>query len=93
MYSLEQLKIFVTVVETGSFSATGRKLNRAQSGISQAISNLEIAIDQPLFDRNKNTPNLTKSGKTLLPSLIQYCINKLISIKKLSLLLKTTSKT
>ncbi|XQF90048.1 LysR family transcriptional regulator [Pseudoalteromonas espejiana] len=67
MYSLEQLKIFVTVVETGSFSATGRKLKRAQSGISQAISNLEIAIDQPLFDRYKNTPTLTKSGKTLLP--------------------------
>lgn len=67
MYSLEQLKIFVSVVETGSFSATGRKLNRAQSGISQAISNLEIAIDQPLFDRNKNTPTLTKSGKNLLP--------------------------
>ena len=43
MYSLEQLKIFVSVVETGSFSATGRKLNRAQSGISQAISNLETA--------------------------------------------------
>lgn len=67
MYSLEQLKIFVTVVETGSFSATGRKLKRAQSGISQAISNLEIAINQTLFDRNKNTPTLTNSGKALLP--------------------------
>ena len=67
MYSFEQLKIFVTVVETGSFSATARKLNRAQSGISQAISNLEIAINQTLFTRNKNIPSLTISGKALLP--------------------------
>lgn len=67
MYSFEQLKIFVTVVETGSFSAAARQLKRAQSGVSQAISNLEIAIDHPLFVRNKNTPILTISGKALLP--------------------------
>ncbi|EGU31198.1 transcriptional regulator, LysR family protein, partial [Vibrio ichthyoenteri ATCC 700023] len=32
MYSFEQLKIFVTVCECGSFSAAARKLSRAQSG-------------------------------------------------------------
>ena len=83
MYSLEQLKIFVTVVETGSFSATGRKLKRAQSGISQAISNLEIAIDQPLFDRRKNTPTLTKSGKTLKQCLEVETLSPIIAMTDL----------
>jgi len=67
MYSFEQLKIFVAVCENGSFSAAARKLQRAQSGISQAIANLEIAIDQDLFNRDKNIPTLTENGKALLP--------------------------
>lgn len=53
MYSLEQLKIFVAVCEAGTFSAAARQLKRAQSGVSQAISNLEIAIDKELFSREK----------------------------------------
>lgn len=67
MYSFEQLKIFVTVCETGSFSAAARKLKRAQSGVSQAIANLEITINQELFNRDNNVPSLTDSGRALLP--------------------------
>lgn len=65
MYSFEQLRIFITVCETGSFSAAARKLNRAQSGISQAIANLEISINQTLFDRSGNIPELTSEGEAL----------------------------
>lgn len=67
MYSLEQLKIFVAVSKMGSFSAAARKLKRAQSGVSQAIANLEISINQELFDRSLNKPVLTRAGKALLP--------------------------
>ncbi|SON49903.1 LysR family transcriptional regulator [Vibrio tapetis] len=67
MYSFEQLKIFVTVCESGSFSAAARQLKRAQSGVSQAIANLEISINQELFNREKNTPVLTEKGHALLP--------------------------
>ena len=67
MYSFEQLRIFVAVCESGSFSAAARKLHRAQSGVSQAISNLEIAINQELFTREKNIPKLTETGRSLLP--------------------------
>ncbi|WP_017223735.1 LysR family transcriptional regulator [Moritella dasanensis] len=67
MYSFEQLKIFVCVCESGSFSAAARQLKRAQSGVSQSISNLEIAVNQVLFLRDKNTPVLTDNGKALLP--------------------------
>ncbi|RUT99399.1 LysR family transcriptional regulator, partial [Mesorhizobium sp. M7A.T.Ca.TU.009.02.1.1] len=38
--TLDQLQIFVTVAEAGSFSAAGRRLNRAQSVISYGIANL-----------------------------------------------------
>ncbi|MEZ8989347.1 LysR family transcriptional regulator [Vibrio breoganii] len=67
MYSFEQLKVFVAVCESGSFSAAARKLKRAQSGVSQSIANLEITIDQELFNRKKNIPVLTNTGKALLP--------------------------
>lgn len=67
MYSFEQLKIFVCVCECGSFSAAARRLKRAQSGVSQSISNLEIAVNQTLFSREQNTPVLTENGKALLP--------------------------
>ncbi|MDN3715762.1 LysR family transcriptional regulator [Vibrio breoganii] len=67
MYSFEQLKVFIAVCETGSFSAAARSLKRAQSGVSQSIANLEISIDQDLFNRERNTPQLTESGKALLP--------------------------
>lgn len=67
MYSFEQLKIFVAVCESGSFSAAARQLKRAQSGVSQAIANLEISINQELFQREKNKPVLTEKGQALLP--------------------------
>ncbi|TCP96806.1 DNA-binding transcriptional LysR family regulator [Cricetibacter osteomyelitidis] len=69
MYTLEQLKIFVAVTELGSFSAVARKLNRAQSGISQAIGNLEIEFNQELFVREKGSVTLTENGKALLPQI------------------------
>ncbi|ROS00126.1 DNA-binding transcriptional LysR family regulator [Sinobacterium caligoides] len=66
MYSLEQLKIFVTVADTGSFSACARQLNKAQSAISQAIANLELDLDNELFDRRPRKPQLTPQGEQLL---------------------------
>ncbi len=77
MYSLEQLKIFITVCDTGSFSAAARKMQRAQSGISQAISNLEVSINQTLFDRSGNTPSLTKEGEALLPAVKALMLQQL----------------
>jgi len=67
MYSLDQLKIFVAVCKAGSFSAAARQLKRAQSGVSQSVSNLEISINQTLFDRSLNKPILTLEGEALLP--------------------------
>lgn len=67
MYSFEQLKIFVTACDTGSFSAAARKLGRTQSGISQAIAYLEIAVNKTLFHRKSVGLELTDDGQALLP--------------------------
>ena len=49
--TLDQLQVLVAVADTGSFSAAGRKLNRAQSVISYAIANLEAQLGLKLFER------------------------------------------
>lgn len=66
--TLDQLQIFLSVAETGSFSAAARQLKRAQSVISYAISNLEIQLEVPLFERGiARQPQLTEAGRALLP--------------------------
>ena len=39
--SLDQLRVFVQVADSGSFLAAARKLSRAQSAVSYAIATLE----------------------------------------------------
>ncbi|AWF80284.1 LysR family transcriptional regulator [Microbulbifer sp. A4B17] len=65
MYNLEQLRMFVEAVDTGSFSASARKLGKAQSAISQGIANLEIDLGVELFDRSTRKPTLTAAGQRL----------------------------
>lgn len=67
MFSVEQLQVFITTVETGSFSAAARRLNKAQSVVSQHIINLEVDCDSVLFDRSGRYPKLTPAGEKLLP--------------------------
>jgi len=64
--SLDQLRVFVAAAETGSFSAAGRKIRRAQSLISQTLANLETQLGMRLFDRTKKFPRLTEQGHAML---------------------------
>lgn len=63
--SLDQLRAFIAAIDEGSFSAAGRKLRRAQSAVSELISNLEGQIGVPLFDRSERYPKLTPAGVLL----------------------------
>src|SRR6516165_5471688 len=64
--SLDQLQVFLTVVETGSFAAAGRKLGRATSAVSYAIANLEHQLGVQLFDRDRTRkPTLTAIGSSV----------------------------
>jgi DNA-binding transcriptional LysR family regulator len=65
--TLDQLRIFLTIVDTGSFAAAARTLNRANSVISYAIANLEAQLGFPLFDRESTRkPQLTAAGRSIL---------------------------
>ena len=65
--SLDQLRVFLTVVETGSFAAAGRRLSRATSAVSYTIANLEMQLGIALFDRERTRkPVLTDAGAAVL---------------------------
>ena len=66
LLTFDQLRVLTAVAETGSFSAAGRKLSRAQSAVSYAIANLEGVLGIELFDRSGWRPRLTDAGRALV---------------------------
>ncbi len=65
--SLDQLRIFLTVAEEGSFNRAAQRLGRAISVVSYAIANLEAQLDVTLFAREgSRKPRLTPAGAALV---------------------------
>jgi len=65
--TLDQIRLFLAVADTGSFSKAAKKLNRAQSAVTYGIQKLEAQFGIPLFDRTTYRPALTEAGRALLP--------------------------
>lgn len=61
----EQLIIFKTVIECGSFSAAARQLGKVPSAVSMSIANLEIDLNLNLFQRIGREPVPTSQALTL----------------------------
>src|ERR1700710_2047088 len=66
---LRQLRAFVTVVQTGSFSTAARTLGISQSAVSQAIRQLEEELSVRLLDRTTRSLQLSKVGVDFLPGI------------------------
>ncbi|MBT0670172.1 LysR family transcriptional regulator [Novosphingobium profundi] len=65
--TFDQLKIFLAVVENGSFAGAGRALNRATSAITYGIANFEAQLGLTLFERQgTRKPRLTVAGNAVL---------------------------
>lgn len=65
--TFDQLRIFLTVVDEGSFASAARRLNRAVSVVSYGIANLEAQLGIVLFDREgTRRPKLTEAGRSVL---------------------------
>ncbi|WP_298467535.1 LysR family transcriptional regulator [uncultured Erythrobacter sp.] len=65
--SLDQLRIFLAVVEEGSFGGAARMMGRAVSAISYGIAQLEAQLAVTLFEREgSRRPVLTEAGEGLL---------------------------
>ncbi len=62
-----QIKLFVKIAETGSFTKAGLDLNMTQPAVSRAISSLEAELDVPLLLRDRRSGvQLTDAGKRIL---------------------------
>ncbi|MEG1039112.1 MAG: LysR substrate-binding domain-containing protein [Pseudomonas sp.] len=67
MISTRQLRYFVEIAESGSFSAAAERLFIAQSALSRQIKELESQLDTLLFERTARQPRLTAAGQAFLP--------------------------
>jgi DNA-binding transcriptional LysR family regulator len=65
--TINQLRAFVAVCDEGSFSGAARRLKRAQSAVSHAITALESALRVELFERGSRRTELSPAGRSLLP--------------------------
>lgn len=66
--SWDDLRLFLTVAEQGSFSAAARLLKLGQATLSRRMAELEAAMGEPLFVRASQGVCLTPLGVRLLPS-------------------------
>jgi DNA-binding transcriptional LysR family regulator len=64
--TINQLRTFLAVCEETSFTGAARRLRRAQSAVSHAISALETALGVELFERSARRAVLTAAGRALL---------------------------
>jgi DNA-binding transcriptional LysR family regulator len=66
--TLDQLggmAVFVQVVDTGSFTAAGRRLGLDKSAVSKQVSRLEAQLGQKLLHRTTRALSLTEAGQLL----------------------------
>src|SRR5215469_1479552 len=63
---IRQLRAFVSLAQTGSFTRTARQLHLSQSAISHSIKALETDVQCRLLDRVGRSVMLTPAGEQLL---------------------------
>lgn len=60
----DRLRVFHAVVEAGSFTKAGKRLQLSQSAVSRQICSLEESLTVPLFYRHARGLVLTEQGET-----------------------------
>jgi DNA-binding transcriptional LysR family regulator len=70
----QDIRLFLAVAESGSFSAAARHLKLGQPTLSRRIAELEQQLGQPLFFRFSQGCELTALGQKLLPAAKQMAI-------------------
>ena len=69
---LYQLRYFLAVAETGSFTRAAKRSFISQPSLSQQILNLEEEFGQKLFHRLGRKAVLTEGGKILLKGRTEF---------------------
>lgn len=63
---IRKWSVFLSVVDSGSFTKAGEKLGYTQSGITQMMKSLEKEVGFPLFHKKYHGVSLTVEGSSLL---------------------------
>ena len=63
---LDQLRTFVAIAETGSFTRAADVVYKTQSAVSMQMRRLEERISKPIFARDGRNSRLTEEGERLL---------------------------
>ncbi len=79
--NIQQLRTFVTVVDSGSFSAASRVLKISQPAVTMQIQSLESELGSTVLDRRYRRVDLTEAGKILLP-VAQRVLGELQSMRE-----------
>ncbi|MEU9387430.1 LysR substrate-binding domain-containing protein [Streptomyces sp. NPDC048279] len=66
MYEPSQLRTFLAVAQTLSFTQAARRLGLRQSTVSQHVRRLEDAAGRQLFSRDTHSVELTEDGEAML---------------------------
>ncbi len=63
----QNLRAFLLVAESGSFSEAAKKLHLTQPAVSKRVAQLEAQLNVSLFDRIGRRISITEAGEALLP--------------------------
>lgn len=66
--SLRQLKVFLGVAESSSFTKTAQRLHLSQAALSAIIRELETQLQCRLLNRTTRTVSLTEAGRLFVPT-------------------------
>jgi DNA-binding transcriptional LysR family regulator len=66
MLDIDQLRTFLAIVETGSFTRAAEIVHKTQSAVSMQMKRLEERLERPIFARDGRASKLTEDGERLL---------------------------
>jgi DNA-binding transcriptional LysR family regulator len=66
LLDIDQLRTFIAIIETGSFTKAAEVVNKTQSAVSMQMKRLEERIERPIFARDGRASKLTEDGSRLL---------------------------
>src|SRR5882672_5734115 len=66
LIDIDQLRTFIAIAETGSFTRAAEIVHKTQSAVSMQMKRLEERLDRPIFARDGRTSKLTEDGERLL---------------------------
>ena len=66
MLDTDQLRSFLAIVDTGSFTRAADRVNKTQSAVSMHVRRLEERLDRPLFVKQGRGTRLSPDGERLV---------------------------